>query len=287
MNGSVILTLLRLLAGAGLLWLAWDLGTQQQDPVNPPRLLLSAAAFLGAIALLWANLFRLATKPLMLFIDLVFSPGGRLEKPVLNLKLPAHYLNEKRHEEALAEDHPSLRRVLGDLGDAGFTWEVQVLGVQVAALLRSWSAPEHAVNGNQPQDFLVRLLIACVALGLPLAVAGILPQFMETAIGIPNTIAPDLGNPPSAVAAWPVWAIMALPLLLGLALVQVRPRVWPYLGAWPNRLSRFSQLEWLFRAAVWGVDRVAAISANGLGVVEGAGALGWFLVFMLLAALLV
>lgn len=28
-----------------------------------------------------------------------------------------------------------LRRVLGDLGDAGFTWEVQVLGVQVAALL--------------------------------------------------------------------------------------------------------------------------------------------------------
>lgn len=164
---------------------------------------------------------------------------------------------------------------------------VLAMGVQVAALLRSWSAPEHAVNGHQPQDFLVRLLIACVALGLPLAVAGILPQFMETAIGIPNTIAPELGNPPSAVAAWPVWAIMALPLLLGLALVQVRPRVWPYLGAWPNRLSRFSQLEWLFRAAVWGVDRVAAISANGLGVVEGAGALGWFLVFMLLAALLV
>ena len=28
-----------------------------------------------------------------------------------------------------------LRRVLGDLGDAGFTWEVQVLGVQVAALM--------------------------------------------------------------------------------------------------------------------------------------------------------
>ncbi|WP_018078576.1 DUF6513 domain-containing protein [Thiobacillus denitrificans] len=28
-----------------------------------------------------------------------------------------------------------LKRVLGDLGDAGFTWEVQVLGVQVAALM--------------------------------------------------------------------------------------------------------------------------------------------------------
>ncbi len=30
---------------------------------------------------------------------------------------------------------PQLRRVLGDLGDAGFTWEVRVLGVQVAALM--------------------------------------------------------------------------------------------------------------------------------------------------------
>ena len=30
---------------------------------------------------------------------------------------------------------PQLRRVLADLGDAGFTWEVRVLGVQVAALM--------------------------------------------------------------------------------------------------------------------------------------------------------
>ncbi len=163
---------------------------------------------------------------------------------------------------------------------------VLAMSIQVAALLRSWSTPEHAANGNLPRDFLVRLLIACVALGLPLAVSGILPQFMETVMGIPNTIAPELGNPPSAVASWPVWAIMALPLLIGLGLVQLRPRLWPYLGAWPNRLSRFTQLEWLFRAIVWSVDRVATLGANGLVVVEGAGALGWFLVFVLLAALL-
>jgi hypothetical protein len=163
---------------------------------------------------------------------------------------------------------------------------ILAMSVQIAALLRSWSAPDHAANGDLPQDFLVRLLIACVALGLPLAVAGILPVFMESIMGIPNTIAPTLGNPPSAVAAWPVWAIMALPLLFGLGLVQVRPRLWPHLGAWPNRLSRFTQLEWFFRATVWGIDRMAALSANGLAVVEGAGALGWFIVFVLLAALL-
>ena len=163
---------------------------------------------------------------------------------------------------------------------------ILAMSIQIAALLRSWSAPDHAANGDLPQDFLVRLLVACVTLGLPLAVAGILPVFMESIMGIPNTIAPALGNPPSAVAAWPVWAILALPLLFGLGLVQVRPRLWPYLGAWPNRLSRFTQLEWFFRAAVWGVDRMATLGANGLAVVEGAGALGWFMVFVLLAALL-
>ena len=163
---------------------------------------------------------------------------------------------------------------------------ILAMSIQIAALLRSWSAPDHAANGDLPQDFLVRLLVACVALGLPLAVAGILPVFMESIMGIPNTIAPALGNPPSAVAAWPVWAILALPLLFGLGLVQVRPRLWPSLGAWPNRLSRLTQLEWLFRATIWGVDRMASLGANGLAVVEGAGALGWFMVFVLLAALL-
>ncbi len=47
--------------------------------------------------------FYLATRPLMAVIDGIFLPGGRLEKPVLNLKLPAHYLDEARYEEALKE----------------------------------------------------------------------------------------------------------------------------------------------------------------------------------------
>jgi hypothetical protein len=42
---------------------------------------------------------------------------------------------------------------------------ILAMSIQIAALLRSWSAPDHAANGDLPQDFLVRLLVACVALG--------------------------------------------------------------------------------------------------------------------------
>jgi len=119
MNGSLVFTVIRLLAGAGSLWLAWQFGIRGQDPLNPPRLVIAAAAFLAAMAFLWAMLFRLATKPLMLLVDLIFSPGGRLEKPVLNLKLPAHYLKEGRYGEALAE----YRRILKHHPDETEAWE--------------------------------------------------------------------------------------------------------------------------------------------------------------------
>jgi hypothetical protein len=114
MSGTKVFTAFRLLAGGGLLWLAWQFGTRGQDPVNLPRLLLAAAAFLASMAFLWTTIFRLATKPILVFIDLVFSPGGRLEKPVLNLKLPAHYLKAERYEEALAEYRKILKHHPGE-----------------------------------------------------------------------------------------------------------------------------------------------------------------------------
>jgi len=64
---------------------------------------LPPLVFLVGLAAVWKPLFRLATKPLIAFVDSVFLPGGKLEKPVLNLKLPAYYLREHRYEEALAE----------------------------------------------------------------------------------------------------------------------------------------------------------------------------------------
>lgn len=166
-----------------------------------------------------------------------------------------------------------------------FAIYVVAQGILVAALLRSWSTPEPA-GLKLPRSYVARLLLASLALGLPLAISGILPQFTETLAGIPNTIPPALGRPPSAAAPLDVWITLALPLLLGFGLVWLRPRVWPLLGSWPNRISRVSQLQWLFKLSLWGIDRLALVGNNAVHVVEGAGYLGWFLVFLLIAMLL-
>ena len=183
---------------------------------------------------------------------------------------------------------PSLSRLLsgGIVYWPVFMLYVIAQGILVAALLRSWSTPEQAGAQDLPQSYTARLLLASLALGLPLAISGILPHFTETLAGLTNTIAPELGNPPSAVAGISVWITLGLPLLLGFGLVWLRPRIWPRLGQWPNRISRFTQMEWLFRFSMWAIDRLAVAGNNAVHVVEGAGVLGWFLIFMLIAFLL-
>ena len=56
----------------------------------------------------------------------------------------------------------------------------------IASVLRSWNA-EHKASTDLPDSYLLKLLTACLLLGLPLAVAGFLPRFAETLVGIPNT----------------------------------------------------------------------------------------------------
>ncbi len=171
-------------------------------------------------------------------------------------------------------------------------WPVFVLyvtaqGVQIASLLHSWNGSDETEHEELPQSYRVRLLAACLALGLPLAISGLLPYFTETLTGIPNTIAPMLGNPPSAVAAAPVWVTLGIPLLIGFGLVWLRPRLWPRLHNWPDEISRITQLEWLFRVGMWSIDRLVVVGSNGLQVLEGAGYMGWVLVFLLLSVLLI
>ncbi len=168
-----------------------------------------------------------------------------------------------------------------------FAIYVLAQGILIAALLHSWSGQENTARTSQPQSYMVRLLAASLALGLPLAVSGVLPYFTETITGIPHTIPPGLGNPPSAVAGLTVWITIGLPLLLGFGLVWSRPRIWPKLRTWPNSASQISQLEWAFQVSMWGIDRIAQLGNNALHVVEGAGHLGWFLVFLLIAFLLI
>jgi len=111
MSRETLLILLRWFIGLALLVAAWWLATQNQeeDPIDITRLILGAIAFLVGVSLLWTTIFYLATRPFVSFVDQVFSPGGKLERPVLNLKLPAHYLNEARYDEALAEYHKILK----------------------------------------------------------------------------------------------------------------------------------------------------------------------------------
>jgi hypothetical protein len=164
-------------------------------------------------------------------------------------------------------------------------------GTFIAALLRSWST-ERTEQGTAKtgqvyaRSYMVRLLLATLALGLPLAVTGFLPVFAETLIAIPNAIPAGLGALPTGTAGLDVWLTLILPYLLGFGLIWLRPRLWPRLGAWPDRLSQFSQLEWLFRSGMWIVDQGAQLGHNALHVVEGAGYLGWFLALVLAGILL-
>lgn len=98
-----VFNLTRWLAGIGLLGLAYHWGVKMQDPIDPVALLIGIFCFFAGVVMMWKPIFFVVTRPFMAFIDAIFFPGGPIEKPVLNLKLPAHYLDEARYEEALAE----------------------------------------------------------------------------------------------------------------------------------------------------------------------------------------
>jgi hypothetical protein len=89
------------------------------------------------------------------------------------------------------------------------------------------------------------------------------------------------------VADWPVWVTVASPLILGIGLVSLRPTLWAWLGPWPERLSRLTRLQWLFRFSWWGVNQLSESWGNALRVVEGAGYMGWVLVAVLMGYLLI
>lgn len=110
----MILRLLSLLLrwgwGLYLLWKAWQYATlEQEESNNWVHLGLAAGAFILALILTWPEVYRLATSPLLAWIDRIYLPKDRLSKPILNLKLPMHYLNEGRYAEAEREYRSILR----------------------------------------------------------------------------------------------------------------------------------------------------------------------------------
>lgn len=162
--------------------------------------------------------------------------------------------------------------------------------LQVAALLRSFEDGERDAEWSPLPQFqvgaVIRLLVASVAIGLPLAVAGILPVMVAALASLPDAIPPTLGNPPSVVAELPVWITLAMPLLGGIGLVWLRPKAEDILGDWPGRINRVVRLDWLFSFGWWAANRASEVWWNVLRVIEGAGYMGWLLVILLMGYLL-
>jgi hypothetical protein len=158
--------------------------------------------------------------------------------------------------------------------------------IQIAAMLRSWSIDAPPKQDSLRSGRTQRLLVAVLALAIPLAIIGFYPRATAEMAGIFQTIAPTLGNPPIVVAEWPIWVTLVVPLGAGIALVSFQPPLWRQAGPWPNRIGRVTRLQWLFRLGWWGVSRISEGWGSALRTIEGAGYVGWVLVFGLTAFLL-
>ena len=103
---------------------------------------------------------------------------------------------------------------------------------------------------------------------------------------MPDAIPLTLGNPPTVVAPWAVWVTLAVPLFAGILMVWALPQTRIFGGVWPARINRIVRLDWFFRLAWWSADRVSEVWGNSLRVVEGAGHIGWLIVFVLIGYLM-
>jgi hypothetical protein len=184
---------------------------------------------------------------------------------------------------------PSLARLLteGPIFMLLFIGLVLAQSIQIAAMLRSWSASAQGGEENFRSGVALRLLVSVVALAIPLAVVGFFPAATASLAELEDPIPPMLGNPPSVIAEWPVLVTVALPLAIGILLVSNHSVLWAQLGAWPQRISRVTRLQWLFRLSWWGMSQLSAWWSGVLQVVEGAGYMGWVLVLFLMIFLLI
>ncbi len=160
--------------------------------------------------------------------------------------------------------------------------------LQIAALLRSWEDAERPDVSRLDGGSMSRLLAASIALGLPLAVAGFLPRTIAAVASMPNAIATTLGDPPSIVAREPaIWITLLIPLFLAFGLVWLRPKIWRAIGGGAEQLHRLIRLDWLFRFGWWILRQATDVWGNAIRVLEGAGYMGWILVFMLIIYLVI
>ena len=90
----------------GIAFVSLKNGYQQMSPSILGFGLLLFFIGLGAI---FSSLLAIACKPLFMLIDSIFFPGGKLNKPIKNIKLPAYYEKELRFDDALSEYEKVIR----------------------------------------------------------------------------------------------------------------------------------------------------------------------------------
>jgi len=158
--------------------------------------------------------------------------------------------------------------------------------LQIAALLRSWGTiPQRSVT-RAYTGVMFRLLIACFAIGVPLAIVGFLPSVIVNLVNINDAIPASLGNPPTVVAGFEVWFTLGLPLGLGMALALMHRQAWSMFGLWARDLHGMISLGWLFQISWLIIEQISELWGNTLRVIEGAGYMGWLAVFLLISYLL-
>ena len=167
--------------------------------------------------------------------------------------------------------------------------------IYVSSLLRIWETEpgDNPRPESEPDAWMVsRLLIYVVVLAIPLTIAGVFPQMITGITNLADAIPRSAGNPPSAVASWQVWLTLAGPLALGLGLAVLRSQIslrlnaigeatgtTPALRTWSGRIARLTALDWFSRITRWGTSSASHVWDVGLEIVEGAGHIGWVMVF--------
>lgn len=158
--------------------------------------------------------------------------------------------------------------------------------IQIAALVRNTGAQQRDPTTQNP-FVLARQLFACAGLGMGLAFISIRPANISAFADMVNGIPPLLGTPPVLDADVVVWITLGLPLALGIVFSTISSSFVLRNSYWPDRISRFTRLEWFFQLSWWSVNRVSDIWGNAVGVLEGAGYIGWLAVFALFGYLLI
>lgn len=160
-------------------------------------------------------------------------------------------------------------------------------GLLLASLLRSWGGAQRISTTNLAPATILRLLISIVALGAPLAMAGFLPSVVAMIAGVAGAIPPLLGYLPIVMAEPPVWFAVAAPLVIGVGFVSLLPRLRGFVGAWLTQIGRVARLDWLFDANWWSINQIGERWGETVNIIEGGGYLGWLLVFIVLALLII